>query len=168
MPTPRRVALAALALPLATLCWPTASRAAAIELQVAPIISRTPSGPCPKSLTVSETHQPYREGSYALDGRAPLEAIATGWRLDTRDVFSASWLGTLRPAWRRCQASAGMVRVAGNELQGHSYLRVRFFGGQMRLILDMAGMRDPNSSTPAILSAGVKEGVPVWSWGGTD
>ncbi len=117
---------------------------------------------------MSETHQPYREGSYALDGRAPLGAIATGWRLDTRDVFSASWLGTLRSAWRRCQASAGMVRVAGNEEKGHSYLRVRFYGGQARLILDMAGMRDPNTHTPAILSAGVREGIPVWSWGGSD
>jgi hypothetical protein len=148
--------------------WPTASQAGAIELKVAPLISRTPSGPCPQTLTLVETHQPYREGSYGVNGRAPLETIATGWRLDSRDAFSATWLASLRPAWRQCQASAGVVRFEGNPEKGHSYLRLRFYGGQVRLILDMTGMRDPNTYTPAILSAGVSQGVPVWSWGGTD
>jgi len=38
----------------------------------------------------------------------------------------------------------------------------------VRLILDLAGLRDPNGFTPSILSAGLRQGLPVWSWGGTD
>lgn len=148
--------------------WPSIARCAALELQVAPLISRTPAGPCPRTLKLIEEPQPYREGSYGLDGRAPLEAIATGWRLLGRDRFSATWVAELRPAWRRCQASAGIVRSGSEPFRDHSYLRLRVLDGQVRLILDMSGLRDPNGYTPSILSAGVSQGLPVWSWGGSD
>jgi len=55
-----------------------------------------------------------------------------------------------------------------NAAQDHPYLRLRFSGGQVQLILDMTGQRDPNDYTPAILSAGLSQGLPVWSWGGSD
>jgi len=152
---------------LLALC-PQAGRAGALELQVAPLISRTPSGPCPPTITVLETRQPYREGSYGLDGRAALGNLATGWRLASRDGFSATWVAQLRAPWQRCTASAGIVRVDNNPSREHSYLRLRFSGGQVQLILDMTGLRDPNSYTPVILNAGVSQGLPVWSWGGSD
>ncbi|MEB3360915.1 MAG: hypothetical protein VKI42_02190 [Synechococcaceae cyanobacterium] len=148
--------------------WPLHGHAGSLELKVAPLISRIPSGTCPDSLTLIETLQPYREGSYGVDGRAPLEAIATGWRLAARDAFSATWVGSLRPALRRCTASAGMTRRDNAPQQGHSYLRLRFSDGQAQLILDMTGLRDPNNYTPVIQSAGIKQGQPVWSWAGSD
>ncbi len=147
---------------------PPASPAAELEVKVAPLLSRTPSGPCPETLAIRETLQPYREGSYGLDGRAALGSIATGWRLAGRDAFSATWVGTLRSPYQRCTASAGIVRADNMPFKEHSYLRLRLQGGQAQLILDMSGLRDPNGYTPVILSAGLRQGVPVWSWGGSD
>lgn len=148
--------------------WPLVTQAASFELKVAPLHSRTPSGPCPETLSLVETLQPYREGSYGVNGRAPLGSIATDWRVESRDAFSVIWSGTLRPAYRRCTAAAGIVRADKAPFREHSYLRLRFSGGQVQLILDMTGMRDPNNYTTAILSAGISGGLPVWSWGGSD
>lgn len=148
--------------------WPQAGGAVALELQVAPLLSRTPSGPCPQTIAVIETPQPFREGSYGVNGRAALGSIATGWRLAHRDGFSATWVGQLRPPYQRCTASAGIVRADNRPQRDHSYLRLRFSGGQAQLILDMTGMRDPNNYTPVILNAGLSQGLPVWSWGGSD
>jgi hypothetical protein len=159
-------AAAALATLLA--CWPQAGRAGALELKVAPLLSRTPSGPCPQTVTLIETFQPYREGSYGVNGRAALSGLATEWRVASRDGFSATWIGRLRAPYQRCTASAGIVRVDSAPSREHSYLRLRFSGGQAQLILDMTGMRDPNDYTPVILNAGVSQGLPVWSWGGSD
>ncbi|MFM7314557.1 MAG: hypothetical protein ACKO0M_15580 [Cyanobium sp.] len=148
--------------------WPLPGQAGSFTLKVAPLHSRTPTGPCPQTLSLMETLQPFREGSYGINGRAPLGAIATGWRLASRDAFPATLSADLRPAYRGCTASAGIVRADNAPFKEHSYLRLRFNGGQAHLILDMAGMRDPNGYTPQILSAGVNQGLPVWSWGGSD
>jgi hypothetical protein len=32
----------------------------------------------------------------------------------------------------------------------------------------MTSLRDPNGYTPVILSTGLKQGQPAWSWGGSD
>jgi hypothetical protein len=148
--------------------WHQSARAGALVLQVAPLHSRTPAGPCPTTISLVETHQPYREGSYGVDGRAALTPIATGWRLSGRDRFSATWQARLLPAWRGCVASAGIVRFADQPFRDHSYLRLRFSDGMVQLILDMTGRRDPNGYTPAIFTAAVSQGQPVWSWGGSD
>lgn len=148
--------------------WPQVGLAGALELKVAPLISRTPGGPCPQTIAVSETLQPYREGSYGLDGRAALGSVATGWRLSGRDGFSATWVGALKAPFQRCLATAGIARADNVPFRDHSYLRLRFSGGQAQLILDMTGLRDPNGYTPVILNAGVSQGLPVWSWGGSD
>ncbi len=92
----------------------------------------SPSGPCPTTVRLEESHQPYREGSYKLVGRASLREIASGWRQESRDAFSATWAAPLRPA----------------------YQWLRFEVGQLRLILDMTDLRDPNGPTPSILSVG--------------
>jgi len=161
-------ALAAGSVVLLAAGFPQAGRAEALELKVAPLISRTPSGPCPPAITLIETRQPYREGSYGVNGRAALASVATGWRLAGRDGFSATWVGQLRAPYQRCSASAGIARADKAPYREHSYLRMRFSGGQAQLILDMTGMRDPNDYTPVILNAGVSQGQPVWSWGGSD
>jgi hypothetical protein len=36
------------------------------------------------------------------------------------------------------------------------------------LILDMTGMSDANRLTAVILKKDVKNGNPIWTWGGTD
>jgi hypothetical protein len=156
------------ALAVALITWPQAGRAEVLELKVAPLLSRPPSGPCPNTLSLNETLQPYREGSYGVNGQAPLGDLARDWHLAHRDAFSATWLGSLRAPYQRCTASAGIVRAGNAPVQDRSYLRLRFSGGQVRLILDMTGRRDPNDYTPAILSAGISQGLPVWSWGGSD
>jgi hypothetical protein len=147
---------------------PQTGRAGTLELKVAPLISRTPSGPCPTTITLIETLQPYREGSYGVNGRAALSSVATGWRLVGRDGFSATWVGQLGAPYQRCTAAAGILRADTTPYRDHSYLRMRFSGGRAQLILDMTGMRDPNGYTPVILNAGVSQGQPVWSWGGSD
>lgn len=148
--------------------WPLTGHAGTLELKVAPVISRTPSGPCPQAVNLIETRQPYREGSYGVNGRAALAGVATGWRLVGRDGFSATWVAQLRGPYQRCTAAAGIVRADNAPHRDHSYLRMRFSGGRAQLILDMTGMRDPNGYTPVILNAGVSQGQPVWSWGGSD
>lgn len=148
--------------------WPQAGWAGALVLQVAPLHSRTPTGPCLSTLSLEETPQPYREGSYSVDGRAALETVATGWRLTGRDAFSATWQATLLPAYRRCLAAAGIVRFDNEPFREQSHLRLRFRDGTVQLILDMTGRRDPNGYTPAILRAGVSQGQPVWTWSGSD
>ena len=148
--------------------WPAAVEAESLELLVAPLPSRTPLGPCPGLVTLYETPQPYREGSHGVDGRAPLQAVASGWRLSGRDPFSATWSATLLPAYRRCLGSAGIVRSGGRPYREHSHLRLRLHGGRAELILDMSGRRDANNHTPVIISAGVSQGVPVWSWAASD
>jgi hypothetical protein len=125
-------------------------------------------GKCPTSATLVEQSQPYREGGYLIDGSADLSSIATGWKIATTDDFSVTWVGTLRPAFAQCRATAGMVKRGGENYSGHSYLRLRLVGGKAYLILDMTGMRDPNASTTVILKKDTRNGKPTWIWGGTD
>ena len=63
VPTPRPLgapaALLLLATPIAAaMAGPPSVQAGSRTLQVAPLISRTPSGPCPTTLRLQETHQP--------------------------------------------------------------------------------------------------------------
>ncbi len=123
---------------------------------------------CPEKATVMQQAQPYREGGYLTDGSADLSSIATGWKIATMDEFSVTWVGTLRPTFAKCKATAGMRKYGKEDFNGHSYLRMRLTGGKAYLILDMTGMRDPNDSTTVILKKDTKNGKPTWTWGGTD
>ena len=145
------------------------AQAANLELQVFKAIdTQDPSVRCPAKVIITETPQPYREGSYAIDGRANLSAIANGFTIANSDDFSVTWMAKLKPQYRQCKAAARIVKSGNESFSGHSYLRMRFVGGNAYLILDMAGMSDANSLTPAILKQSVQRGNPVWSWGGTD
>ena len=147
-----------------------AAIASTIELQVSQLLSPAVSSTlvCPTTLTVKETYQPYREGSYGIDGMADLTAIASNFTIGERTPFSVTWVGLLKPPYRLCRAAAGMVKVDGETYQGHSYIRLRLMGGKVYLILDMTGLRDPNNYTTVITQATVEANRLTWSWGGSD
>jgi hypothetical protein len=123
---------------------------------------------CPDKVIAYQTAKPYQEGNYTWDGMANLGAIATQISVAKVDPFSVTWVGTLRPPFQSCQASAGMFKVDGQPFSGHSYLRMQFLKRKVYFILDMTGMRDANDLTTAILRYSVAGGNPRWQWGGTD
>ena len=142
-------------------------KAAPIELQVFKALDDQAIR-CPEKVVVSEQSQPYREGGYTIDGIANLSAIADRLTIATVDDFSVTWVGTLKPVYRQCKATARMVKNGNEAYSDHSYLRLRFTGGKAYLILDMTGMRDANDFTTVILRKGVSNGNAFWRWGGTD
>jgi hypothetical protein len=142
------------------------AQARSVEMQVYPTLNS--SGRCPEKLTLTEQPQPYREGSYTIDGSANLSQIADRFTVASSDEFSVTWVGTLKPAYRQCKATARNVKSGTEAYLGHSYLRLRFTGGKVYLILDMTGNSDASGFTTTILRKGVQQGNPTWSWGGTD
>ncbi len=148
-----------------------AALATTIELQVLPLLRPSSGGQsagCPSSLIAYETAQPYAPGGYSTQGMIQLRAIATNISVTQRNDFSATWTGTLKPEYRNCKASAGIVKVDGEDFTGHSYLRLQLLEGQVRVILDMTGMRDANNYTTVIIDQTMRDGNPRWTWGGTD
>ncbi|MFQ4138829.1 hypothetical protein PGN35_021195 [Nodosilinea sp. PGN35] len=155
-----------LSLPL-SLAGGATALASTIELSVLPLLDG-PEARCPEGLIAHETPRPYAEGGYSTDGMVKLRDIATNIRLSASDRFSATWVGTLKPEYRNCQASGGMVRLDGEDYEGNSYLRIQLVNGQVRAILDMTGMGDANGYTTVILFKGLRDGNPRWTWGGSD
>jgi hypothetical protein len=123
---------------------------------------------CPDKVIVTQTPQPYREGGYEIDGTAKLQAIATQIAITQVDPFSVTWVGTLKPPFQTCKATAGMTIVDGQPFKEHSYLRLRFLNGKVFFILDMTGIGDANDFTPVVLKKDIFQGNPRWRWGGTD
>ncbi len=158
------VGLGALAL---TLLIAAPVQAAPIALQVFKAIDAQTIR-CPEKVMVNEQSQPYREGGYTIDGSASLTQLTDRLTVAAVDDFSVTWVGTLKPAYRQCKATARMVKNGNEAYADHSYLRLRFTGGKVYLILDMTGMRDANDFTTVILRKGVRNGNAFWSWGGTD
>jgi hypothetical protein len=123
---------------------------------------------CPEKVIAYQTARPYREGGYTWDGMINLQAIATQISPTASDPFSGVWVGTLKPAFRTCRATAGMTLLENQAYDKHSYLRLRFIDGKVYAILDMTSLQDANQFTPVILFKGMKQGNPQWTWGGTD
>jgi hypothetical protein len=123
---------------------------------------------CPNKIVAIQTPQPYREGGYEIDGSVKLQAIATQIAIAQVDPFSVTWVGTLKPPFQGCKATAGITVIDGQPFTEHSYLRLRFLNGKMYFILDMTGLRDANDFTPVILKKDIFQGNPRWRWGGTD
>lgn len=144
-----------------------AALANTIDLSVLPLLSG-PEARCPAGLIAHETIRPYVEGSFSTDGMIKLRDIATNIRLSQSDQFSATWVGTLKPEYRACQASGGIVSVDGEAYEGNSYIRLQLVNGHVKAILDMTGMRDPNGFTTVIIFKGLRDGNPRWTWGGSD
>jgi hypothetical protein len=123
---------------------------------------------CPDKVMVTQIPQPYREGGYETDGTVKLQAIATQIAMTQVDPFSVTWVGTLKPPFQTCKATAGIAMENGEPFEGHSYLRLRFLNGKVYFILDMTGLKDLNDFTPVILKKDMLQGNPHWRWGGTD
>jgi hypothetical protein len=124
---------------------------------------------CPNKFTITQKAQPYREASFAVDGTANLGLIATNISITTSNVFSATWVGTLKPKFIKCLASAGMTTVDSQKYEGNTnYLRMHFVKGKVYLILDLAGDSDPNNYPLTVLKQGIKNGNATWTWGGSD
>ncbi|PSN15248.1 hypothetical protein C7293_08140 [filamentous cyanobacterium CCT1] len=138
-----------------------------IELSVLPLLDG-PTANCPERIIAHETMQPYFEGGFATNGMIKLRDIATNIRVSQSDRFSTTWVGTLRPEYRNCEASGGIVSIDDESFAGHSYIRVQLANGQVKAILDMTGMGDPNGFTTVTTFRGLRDGNPRWTWGGTD
>ncbi len=123
-------------------------------------------GRCPETVTVITTSSPYREGGYDAFGLAQLFKIAGPARFEASDRFSTTWRARLKPQYRSCVATAGLVDEAGSP--NPSFMRMRFENGNAYFILDMTGYSDVNDYTLNILYQNIEEGNPVWRWGGTD
>ncbi|MEH2423123.1 MAG: hypothetical protein V7K48_20085 [Nostoc sp.] len=124
---------------------------------------------CPDKVIVTEKPHPYQEGSFATDGSVNLSAYASSISVKASNSFSVTWVGTLKPKYAKCFASAGMTKVDGQDYSEHvNYLRMHFVKGKVYLILDLAGSFDPNDYPLVVLKNSLKNGNPTWTWGGTD
>lgn len=148
--------------------WGLPSQAESLYLTVYPLLDNPTNAKCPQSLVIQETSGKYYEGGYTRNGQANLSAIATHWKKQSSDPFSVTWVGTLKPEFQKCQASAGISKVDKEAFNSHSYLRARLISGKVFLVLDMTGLRDANNYTATIVKSGVTQGNPTWAWGGTD
>lgn len=147
-----------------------AAFASTIDLEVLPLTTQSnPQGSgCPATLRAYETPDPYRAGGFSTQGMIQLSAIATNISVSQSDRFSATWVGTIKPQYLNCIASAGMSTVDGKSYAGRSYIRVQVVDGKAKVILDMTGMGDANRLTSVILAHILRDGNPRWTWGGTD
>jgi hypothetical protein len=137
-------------------------------LKVYPTNDRPLAAVCPETVTINSQSRPYREGGYTIDGNAKLSWLAGKFQIAATDEFSVTWSAKLNRKYASCKATAGISKAYGEDFTGHSYLRMRFVGGQVFLILDTTAMYDANDQTTVILNQEVRNGNPYWSWGGTD
>jgi hypothetical protein len=124
---------------------------------------------CPDKVIVTEKAHPYQEGSFSTDGSVNLSAYASNISVQASNNFSVTWVGTLKPKYAKCFASAGMTKVDGEDYSGKiNYLRMHFVKGKVYFILDLAGGSDPNDYPLVVLKNSFKNGNPAWTWGGSD
>ena len=137
-------------------------------LRVYPMLERTtPQGKCPKEVKVTIQPSPYREGGYDSYGKAQLQQIAEAVEFEASDRFSVTWRARLKPEFRSCVATAGLVENKDAPMSS-SLLRMRFVNGNVYFILDTTGISDINGYTMVILQQKIEAGNPSWRWGGTD
>jgi hypothetical protein len=140
-----------------------------MELQIFPAPNRKATNPiCPKKVTITETPRPNIQAAYIIDGIAKLDEIAERFSVFAVDDFSVTWAAKLKPKYLDCYATGRVLKVNGDERQGHFRLRLRLVEGKVFLILDITGVLDLNELTTSIYDYGVKDGNPIWAWGGTD
>jgi hypothetical protein len=147
------------AIPMCFLSIP--AQAEQLRLEVYPS-SDAPNSACPEQVAITEESKAH-SGGFTVSGLADLKSFAGPFSVVSKDAFSVTWAAKLKPQYTRCKATAGL-----NDNRCLSYLRMRFIDGKVLVILDMTGLRDVNRFTPTILSQGIKNGNPVWQWGGTD
>lgn len=140
--------------------------ATTIELEVLPTLRNN--GTCPTQLIAHETARPYVEGSFSQDGMIKLRDIATNVRVASSDIFSTTWVATLKPEFRNCQGTAIIDRIDDVDYEQHSYIQVQLNNGQVTATLDMTGISDVNGFTASLIFGGLRDGNPRWTWGGSD
>lgn len=137
-------------------------------LRVYPMLEKTAQqGKCPKEVKVMIQSSPYREGSYDSYGKAQLQQIAEAVEFDANDRFSVTWRARLKPEYRSCVGTAGLVENKDAPMSS-SLVRMRFMNGNAYFILDTTGIADINGYTTSILQQKIEAGNPSWRWGGTD
>jgi hypothetical protein len=122
---------------------------------------------CPKEVKAIIQPSPYREGGFDSTGRVQLSAIADTVQFEASDQFSVTWRARLKPQYRSCIGTAGLVKTE-NSLLSPSLLRMRFINGNAYVMVDTTGLPDANGYTQRILRQNIEAGNPVWRWGGTD
>ncbi|BBC24817.1 hypothetical protein [Pseudanabaena sp. ABRG5-3] len=147
---------------------PSKSSAESLKLKVHPTVRNANESICPKEVVVSQKVRPNVQAAYILDGTAQLRWLADQFKIVASNEFSVVWGAKLQPKYQNCHAAAGLSSADRGGLQQHSFLRMQFTEGNVYLILDMTAMYDPNGYMPTILKQEVKDGNPIWSWGGTD
>ena len=152
--------------PKAEVSTPEKPKAQVQTLRVYPMIERVPPpGKCPKEVKVMIQPSPYREGSYDSYGKAQLQQIAEAVEFEGSDRFSVTWRARLKPEYRSCVGTAGLVENKGIS---SSLLRMRFLNGNAYFILDTTGISDINGYTILIFQQRIDAGNPSWRWGGSD
>ena len=141
------------------------TKSQSIELKV----YAEPGNNCPAKILVKEKAQPYREGGFATDGSVNLSGLATNISMISKDNFSTTWVGRLKPKYAKCLASAGMTTIDGDKYTDTlNYLRARFVKGKIYFSIDLSGGFDPNSYPLIVIKSGLTQGNPTWMRGGTD
>jgi len=141
-------------------------RATSVEMGVFKSVD-APDARCPVRVVLTENSQPY-EGGYKVTGQAKLGWLTGPFAIAATDPFSVTWVAPLKAEYRQCQATGRIVKYDGEASDSHPYLRLRFTGGKLFLILDMTGMSDANGFTPVITNKDVLTGAAVWTWAGSD
>jgi hypothetical protein len=136
-------------------------------LRVYPIV-KVAQSKCPREVKVTIQPGPYREGGSDSTGKAQLTEIAETVQFDTSDRFSMTWRARLKPQYRSCIGTAGLLRTQGKIVSPSSLMRMRFINGNAYFIVDTTGLSDANGYTLSILRQNIEAGNPVWGWGGTD
>lgn len=162
------VGLGAVAIAQLAIAAPSLAAPNQLTFSVYPADSGTNFPVCPTEFNLTETPRPYREGGYTIDGTASLGWFARPFKIEKSDRFSVTWVAKLQVKYRNCLATARITKINDETFNGHSYLRMRFMNDNAYLILDMTGMNDANRLTTVILNKDVKNGNPIWTWGGTD
>jgi hypothetical protein len=130
-------------------------------------MSDIPQGKCPKEVKVTIQPSPYREGGYSSSGKAQLQPIAEAVEFEGSDRFSVTWRARLKPQYRSCIGTAGLVR-SDDAPMSNLLVRMRFVNGNAYFIVDSTGIPDANDYTTVILQQKIEGGNPSWRWGGTD
>lgn len=112
---------------------------------------------CPDKIRIVDTPQPYREGSFATDGYANLNSIASNVTVAKSYKSSVTWVGKLKPKYAKCSGSTDKGEF-----------KTSFSKGKIYFTLNVGNQLDPNKQALQVIKKGVNNGNPTWTWAGSD
>jgi hypothetical protein len=112
---------------------------------------------CPNKIRIVETPQPYREGSFATDGYANLNSIASNVTVAKSYKSSVTWVGKLKPKYAKCSGSTDKGQF-----------KTTFAKGKIYFTLNVGNQLDPNKQALQVVKKSVNNGNPKWTWAGSD